>query len=71
MHWKIKKLIRQQPILKSNRKICVYWQKAIIETELDHMKWLEENTGQHHQYFFLDHVYKLQLQYALAQLNLL
>jgi hypothetical protein len=71
MHWKTKRLIRQQPILKSTRKRCVYWQKVIIESELEHIKWLEENTDQHQNHLFLDYVYKLQLQYALAQLNLL
>ena len=70
LHWKIARLIKVQPILKSSKKEDIYWQKAVIESEIEHTQWLLDNTEEKYNNRYSSCLCKFQLEYALAQLNL-
>jgi hypothetical protein len=70
LHWRTRRLIKNFKVLKSSNREDIYWQKTILESEIDHIKWLEQLTN--HPYYRMSSAnitYKLELQYALSQLE--
>jgi hypothetical protein len=70
LHWRTRKLIKEFPILRSSALIDIYFQEVILESEIKYVEWLENSEEFKNSARFYTK-YKLELQYALNQLNYL
>ena len=67
LHWRTRKLIKKFPVLKSDKLIDVYFQKVILESELEYIDWLEDS-GEFLQMLAQYTRYRAELRYAVSQL---
>lgn len=69
LHWRTRNLIKKQPILNSSKKIHIYWQKAVLESELEYISWLKKVPNHPYHMSSSNYYYELELKYALMQLQ--
>jgi hypothetical protein len=70
LHWLTIQLLLKFPVLKSSDRTEIYWQKTILESELDYIQWLRVMRGHLFTYTPRElHLYEIELLSALLQIS--